>query len=41
MDYAHRQRMKILGHMRIIDAADDPVLATTVPTTPLARNFSC
>lgn len=27
MDYAHRQRLKIFGHMRIIDAADDPALA--------------
>jgi predicted pyridoxine 5'-phosphate oxidase superfamily flavin-nucleotide-binding protein len=26
MDYAHRQRLKIFGRMRIIDAADDPVL---------------
>ncbi|MEZ0213189.1 MAG: pyridoxamine 5'-phosphate oxidase family protein [Xanthobacteraceae bacterium] len=27
MDYAHRQRLKIFGHMRIVDAADDPALA--------------
>ncbi|GLK73213.1 pyridoxamine 5'-phosphate oxidase family protein [Ancylobacter dichloromethanicus] len=27
MDYAHRQRLKIFGRMRIIDAADDPALA--------------
>lgn len=27
MDYAHRQRLKILGRIRIIDAADDPSLA--------------
>lgn len=27
MDYAHRQRLKIFGHMRILDAADDPALA--------------
>ncbi len=27
MDYAHRQRLKIFGHARIIDAADDPALA--------------
>jgi len=26
MDYAHRQRLKIFGRMRIIDAADDPAL---------------
>jgi predicted pyridoxine 5'-phosphate oxidase superfamily flavin-nucleotide-binding protein len=36
MDYAHRQRLKIFGHMRIIDAADDPALAgrLTVPGYP-------
>ncbi|MBB3394919.1 putative pyridoxine 5'-phosphate oxidase superfamily flavin-nucleotide-binding protein [Rhizobium sp. BK538] len=36
MDYTHRQRLKIFGHMRIIDAADDPVLAKklTVPDYP-------
>jgi predicted pyridoxine 5'-phosphate oxidase superfamily flavin-nucleotide-binding protein len=36
MDYAHRQRLKIFGHMRIIDAADDPALAErlTVPSYP-------
>ena len=27
MDYAHRQRLKIFGHMRIIDAGDEPALA--------------
>lgn len=27
MDYAHRQRLKIFGHMRILDPADDPALA--------------
>jgi predicted pyridoxine 5'-phosphate oxidase superfamily flavin-nucleotide-binding protein len=27
MDYARRSRLKIFGHMRIIDAADDPALA--------------
>jgi predicted pyridoxine 5'-phosphate oxidase superfamily flavin-nucleotide-binding protein len=27
MDYAHRRRLKIFGHMRIVDAADDPALA--------------
>lgn len=27
MDYAHRQRLKIFGHMRIVDAAEDPALA--------------
>ncbi|MGN7807212.1 pyridoxamine 5'-phosphate oxidase family protein [Ensifer sp. 22521] len=33
MDYAHRRRLKIYGHMRVIDAEDDPVLAKklTVP----------
>ncbi|MDV4158494.1 MULTISPECIES: hypothetical protein [Rhizobium] len=33
MDYAHRRRLKIFGHMCIIDATDDPVLAKklTVP----------
>jgi predicted pyridoxine 5'-phosphate oxidase superfamily flavin-nucleotide-binding protein len=33
MDYANRLRLKIFGHMRIIDAADDPALAErlTVP----------
>ncbi|MGP4687876.1 pyridoxamine 5'-phosphate oxidase family protein [Agrobacterium pusense] len=33
MDYAHRQRLKIFGRIRIIDAADDPSLAErlTVP----------
>lgn len=36
MDYAHRQRLKIFGHMCIIDAADDPVLTKklTVPDYP-------
>lgn len=36
MDYAHRQRLKIYGRMRIIDAADDPALAAklTVPGYP-------
>mgnify|MGYP001347466186 CR=1 FL=1 len=27
MDYARRSRLKIFGHMRIVDAADDPALA--------------
>jgi predicted pyridoxine 5'-phosphate oxidase superfamily flavin-nucleotide-binding protein len=27
MDYAHQRRLKIFGHMGIIDAADDPMLA--------------
>ncbi|MBW9069337.1 pyridoxamine 5'-phosphate oxidase family protein [Agrobacterium pusense] len=27
MDYAHRQRLKIFGRIRIIDAVDDPSLA--------------
>jgi predicted pyridoxine 5'-phosphate oxidase superfamily flavin-nucleotide-binding protein len=27
MDYAHRQRLKIYGRMRIVDAADDAALA--------------
>lgn len=26
MDYAHQQRLKIFGRMRVVDAADDPVL---------------
>lgn len=26
MDYAHQRRLKIFGHMRVIDARDDPVL---------------
>ncbi len=36
MDYAHRQRLKIYGRMRIVDAADDPALAErlTVPGYP-------
>ncbi|NEI57865.1 pyridoxamine 5-phosphate oxidase [Rhizobium leguminosarum] len=36
MDYAHRQRLKIFGHMCIIDATEDPVLAKklTVPDYP-------
>lgn len=36
MDYAHRQRLKIYGRMRIIDAADDAALAAklTVPGYP-------
>lgn len=33
MDYAHRQRLKIFGHLRIIDAADDPVLAKKLTVT--------
>lgn len=27
MDYAHRQRLKIFGHLRMLDAAEDPALA--------------
>lgn len=27
MDYAHRERLKIFGHARIADAADEPALA--------------
>ncbi|WAC26063.1 pyridoxamine 5'-phosphate oxidase family protein [Ancylobacter sp. SL191] len=27
MDYAHRQRLKIFGHMRLVDATDEPALA--------------
>jgi predicted pyridoxine 5'-phosphate oxidase superfamily flavin-nucleotide-binding protein len=27
MDYAHQRRLKIMGHMRIIDVQDDPALA--------------
>ncbi|WP_418137832.1 pyridoxamine 5'-phosphate oxidase family protein [Agrobacterium sp. El2ro-1b] len=36
MDYAHRQRLKIFAHMRIIDAEDDPLLAErlTLPGYP-------
>ena len=36
MDYAHRRRLKIFGHMRIADAADDPALAArlAVPDYP-------
>lgn len=30
MDYAHRRRLKIYGHMQIIDANDDPALAKTL-----------
>jgi predicted pyridoxine 5'-phosphate oxidase superfamily flavin-nucleotide-binding protein len=26
MDYAHQQRLKIFGRMRVVDAADDPTL---------------
>lgn len=26
MDYAHRRRLKLFGHARIVDAEDDPVL---------------
>ena len=26
MDYANRQRLKLLGHSRVVDAADDPGL---------------
>ncbi len=36
MDYAHRRRLKIYGHMQIIDANDDPALAKrlTMPDYP-------
>lgn len=36
MDYVHRRRLKIYGHMRVIDAEDDPALAKrlTVPGYP-------
>ncbi len=30
MDDAHQQRLKIFGHMRIIDAADDPALSESL-----------
>ncbi|MNT75084.1 hypothetical protein D3C72_2139500 [compost metagenome] len=36
MDYAHQRRLKIFARMRIIDAADDPLLAKrlTMPDYP-------
>ncbi|MBS7538882.1 pyridoxamine 5'-phosphate oxidase family protein [Ancylobacter lacus] len=36
MDYAHRQRLKIFGRLRLVDAADDPALAArlAVPGYP-------
>jgi predicted pyridoxine 5'-phosphate oxidase superfamily flavin-nucleotide-binding protein len=27
MDYAHQRRLKIFGHLRMVDAGDDPELA--------------
>lgn len=37
MDYAQRARLKLLGHARIVDAADDPALAArlAVPGYPV------
>lgn len=36
MDYAHRRRLKIFGHVRVIDANDDQELAArlTMPDYP-------
>jgi predicted pyridoxine 5'-phosphate oxidase superfamily flavin-nucleotide-binding protein len=30
MDYAHQQRLKIMGHARIVDVADDPAAAKSL-----------
>jgi predicted pyridoxine 5'-phosphate oxidase superfamily flavin-nucleotide-binding protein len=36
MDYAHQRRLKIFGHMHVVDAADDPALTAKlgVPDYP-------
>jgi predicted pyridoxine 5'-phosphate oxidase superfamily flavin-nucleotide-binding protein len=30
MDYAHQQRLKIMGHARIVDVTDDPAAAKSL-----------
>ncbi|HEV2602573.1 MAG TPA: pyridoxamine 5'-phosphate oxidase family protein [Microvirga sp.] len=30
MDYAHQRRLKIFGHLRMVDAGDDPELASSL-----------
>jgi predicted pyridoxine 5'-phosphate oxidase superfamily flavin-nucleotide-binding protein len=30
MDYAHQRRLKILGHLRMVDASADPELVATL-----------
>jgi predicted pyridoxine 5'-phosphate oxidase superfamily flavin-nucleotide-binding protein len=37
MDYPRRQRLKILGHMRMIEPCDDPKLAERLCPTPELR----
>jgi len=37
MDYPRRERLKILGHARVLDARDDPALADELTPTPELR----
>ena len=37
MDYAHRERLKILGHARVVDAREEPVLADQLSPAPEFR----
>ncbi len=40
MDYAHRERLKILGRARVLDARENPVLADRLsPATALRENI--
>lgn len=37
MDYPHRERLKILGHARVLDAREHPALADQLAPTPELR----
>lgn len=37
MDYPHRERLKILGHARVLDARDQPPLVNELISTPELR----
>ena len=38
MDYPHRERLKILGHARVLDAREHPEVADELSATPELRN---
>lgn len=37
MDYAHQERLKLLGHARVLDAREHPALADQLTPTPALR----
>lgn len=37
MDYPHRQRLKVLGHARVVDAQQEPALADQISPAPELR----